>query len=250
MSAERNKSESSAFASGRLVHKWGERFCLDIQGINIEPHTSYAVLGANGSGKSTLLRLLAASMITSEQLSSPGSVGYLPQSPYAFRMTVADNVRLGISPELGLTQNEQDEAISTSLESLGLLHLRNEPGNKLSGGEAQRMALARLMVVKRSVLLLDEPTGALDLQGLSLAEAAISKYLADTGCALLLVTHQLSLAERLCGQLLFLDNGRLDAAGPMAETLRNQPTKSLIQYLRFEKACIMEPYAEGMIEQV
>ncbi|NLW11679.1 MAG: ATP-binding cassette domain-containing protein [Clostridiaceae bacterium] len=246
MLAEHKQTEFSTFASGRLVHEWGQRFRLDIADLQILPRTSYAILGANGSGKSTLLRLLAARMLENDQFSEPGAIGYLPQTPYSFRLTVEENVRLGIAPELGLSTNEQNEIIISCLDSLGLLHLRSEPGHKLSGGEAQRMALARLMTVKRRVLLLDEPTGALDLQGLSLAERAISDYLKTSDCTLMLVTHQLSLAERLCEQLIFLNNGKLEAAGPLMETLRSKPTASLSQYLHFEKSVCLSESTEGM----
>lgn len=223
-----------SFETGSISRVWGNRFSLQIDNLSFDAGSSYAVLGANGSGKSTLLRILAEKMLGSSACQSPGKIGYLPQNPHCFNLTVEESIKAGISPSFGLSSEDQDRFIDEIMNKLDLSHLRNARANKLSGGEAQRVALARLLVVDRDVLLLDEPTKALDLQGMSLADKTISEYVRKTGCTFVLVTHQLSLAERLCENVIFLDNGRLDSTGSLINTLRQAKSPSLRQYLYYE----------------
>ena len=136
-----------------LKQVWRGRIVLDIPQLTLLPGCRYALLGANGSGKSTLMRLLA------ERLSADnGQIGYLPQKPYTFALSVSNNIRLGIPAGLGLPESQKQSLLQDQLESLHLAELSAARGSRLSGGEAQRMALARLLVIPRKILFLDEPT--------------------------------------------------------------------------------------------
>lgn len=235
------------FRIDQILHAWQNRFVLSIASLELENSERYALLGANGSGKSTLLRILADRLAGFRELEKPGSIAYLPQKPYTFDLTVRENIRLGIPAGTEMSRNQQNELIDRQIEELGLETLADAKGHRLSGGEAQRMALARVLVIPRQVLLLDEPTNALDLNGMMLAETALNKYMESSGCCLLLVSHQISLAERLCNQLIFLDQGRLEAAGPLAELLSNPLSESLNRFLYFEQTALQSGQQNHLI---
>lgn len=190
------------------------RTILDIPDLTLLPGRRYALLGANGSGKSTLLQLLAG------QMPSPdGEIGYLPQKPHAFALSVRRNIGLGIPQQPYSGRQVHEDLINRQLEAMGLQNLHAARGSRLSGGEAQRMALARLLVVPRTVLLLDEPTAALDLDSLVRIEEILCRYLAAHNCLLVLATHQFSLARRLCDELIFLDRGQVHTSGSLMSCL-------------------------------
>lgn len=211
-----------------LHQSWQQRVVLDVPELNLQEGRRYALLGANGAGKSTLLRLLA------DRLSRPdGRTAYLPQKPYAFSMSVQNNVGLGIPTHLGLDRLQRQEAIGNQLDRLGLAGLSEARGNRLSGGEAQRMSLARLMVVPRRILLLDEPGGSLDLNSMAQAEEVLADYLTKNRCLLVMATHQISLARRLCDELIFLDQGEMLATGSLARQLDQPEQARLRLFLRY-----------------
>lgn len=227
---EKAASSAQILNTGKIELVWNQRFSLSVDNLALQMDQRYAVLGANGSGKSTLLRLLAEKLMQHQAFAQPGTVGYLPQKPYNFRRTVSENVRLGFSPLTGVSKEVQDEAIKNSLALLGLTHLAEADGHRLSGGEAQRMALARVLVTKRKILLLDEPTSAQDLNGMKLAEEAIKYYCQTYNCMLIMITHQIHMAERICDQLIFMDQGRINKQGSLSCLLEKPSSEKLKQF--------------------
>lgn len=224
---------SEPFTVRGLTQAYNGRTVLDIPGLTLVPGRRYALIGANGSGKSTLLRLLAGRLADES-----GNVGYLPQDPYAFSLSVSRNIRLGIPPGLHLTGREKELLAERQLSALNLGELASARGDRLSGGEAQRMALARLLIVPRKVLLVDEPTTSLDLASLTLAEDALTSYLAGQGSLFILASHQLSLARRLCSDIIFLDQGRMLESGPIS-MLEDPPPGSILRlFLRYEHGVV------------
>jgi len=212
-----------------LKQVWRGRIVLDIPQLTLLPGCRYALLGANGSGKSTLMRLLA------ERLSADnGQIGYLPQKPYAFDLSVSNNIRLGIPAGLGLPESQKQSLLQDQLESLHLAELSAARGSRLSGGEAQRMALARLLVIPRKILFLDEPTSSLDLNGLAQAETALTSYLSQNNSLMVLATHQLSVARRLCDEMIFLDQGHILADGSISGLINPPRDSRLSLFLRYE----------------
>ena len=175
---------------------------LDRANFAFEDGRIHAVLGANGSGKSTLARILAGveKPDGGKTVISGITVGYMPQKSYAFRMTVMRNLLVGANDE---------ERARYLMRKLGIEHLASEPAHKLSGGETARMALARLLMRDRQLLIVDEPTAAMDMESVTLAERLLAEYREKTGCTLLLVTHSLRQAERLTEKTLFFDFGKL-----------------------------------------
>ena len=180
---------------------------LDFPGLDLQPGKIYAVIGANGSGKSTFARILAGVLPADRRspFTDAGSVGYLPQKPYAFRMTAQRNLLL----------NGKDRTRAAELmDAIQIGHLARKRADRLSGGETARMALARLMMQSYDLVLLDEPTAAMDMETTALAEDLIVRYTRQTGCALFLVTHSLQQARRVADEVLFFRRGCLLETGP------------------------------------
>ena len=197
---------------------------LDFPGLELKPGKIYAILGANGSGKSTFARIAAGILPADQKCRISGSVGYLPQKPYAFRMTVKKNILLtGGSPEQA----------DTLMAALSLTALQGKRADRLSGGETARMAMARLMMKRYDMVILDEPTAAMDMETTSAAENLILKYAKDTGCILILVTHSLQQARRVADEALFFHKGKLLEAGGAAQLLYHPTEPETRQFLEF-----------------
>ena len=202
------------------------RTVLDFPGIELEPGSIYAIIGANGSGKSTFAKILAGILPADKRgrLTGGGSIGYMPQKNYAFRMSTRKNILL----------NGTDEARADALmEALQLTPLASKRGDRLSGGETARMALARLMMKSYDLVLLDEPTAAMDMETTLLSEQRIAAYVRETGCALVLVTHSLQQARRLADRVLYFHKGKLLEFGPKEQVLLAPEQPETRQFLEF-----------------
>lgn len=205
---------------------YGRRKVLDFPGMAMEPGRIYAVIGANGSGKSTLAKILAGVLAADrkERVWEPGQVGYLPQKNYAFRMSTRANLLL----------NGRDAKRADALmDAVQIRHLEDKRADRLSGGETARMALARLMMKRYDVLILDEPTAAMDMETTLTAEELIGRYVRETGCTLILVTHSLQQARRIADEVLYFDRGTLLERGPKAVVLYVPEKPETRQFLEF-----------------
>lgn len=202
------------------------RCVLDFPGMELQPGKIYAVIGANGSGKSTLAKAVAAVIEADSRgpLTDAASVGYMPQKNYAFRMSTKANLLL----------NGGDEARAKKLmAALGLEELAKTRADRLSGGETARMALARLMMRDYELVILDEPTAAMDMETTLLSESLIADYVQRSGCALLLVTHSLQQARRLAHEALYFHRGRLIESGSAARLLQCPERPETAEFLDF-----------------
>jgi len=143
-------------------------------------------------------------------------MGYMPQNPYAFSLSVLRNVEMALDGEA-----EREVAAREALRRVGMDGLAHASGSKLSGGEAQRMAFARMIAKPRRLLLLDEPTSSTDIKGTDLIEATLLDYLQANGCTLIFSTHSPAQALRLAEEVIFLDQGRIVEQGPAESVLEN-----------------------------
>ncbi|WP_444453054.1 energy-coupling factor ABC transporter ATP-binding protein [Rhodobacter capsulatus] len=201
-----------------------------------------ALLGANGSGKSTLLRLLdglqfpAAGTITA--LDAPLSaaalqdeataiafrrrVGFVFQNPEVqlFCPSVFDELAFG-PLQLSWPKPQIRARVAEIMAEFGLTPLADRPPHRLSGGEKKRVALASVLILDPEVLLLDEPTAALDPQATDDIVARLETAFGPQhpGRTLILSTHDLDIAARLADHVVVLEAGRVAAAGPAAEVL-------------------------------
>ena len=197
---------------------------LSFPGMELEKGKIYAVIGANGSGKSTFAKIIAGVLPADRKFFLEESVGYLPQKPYAFRMSVKKNILL--------TGNDEESA-NNLMEALGLRHLEKKRADRLSGGETARMAMARLMMSAYQLVILDEPTAAMDMETTAAAERLIQEYTQRTGCAMILVTHSLQQARRVADEVLFFHKGTLKEAGPKEQVLLTPRQPETRQFLDF-----------------
>jgi len=126
-----------------------------------------------------------------------------------------------------------EEKVCHLMDTLQISHLCSKRADRLSGGEMARMSLARLMMKKFDLVILDEPTAAMDMETTLLAEKLIRNYVEETGCALILVTHSLQQAKRISGKTLFFRKGELVEHGASQLVLNTPKTPQLKQFLEF-----------------
>lgn len=205
--------------AGVFVRKGDATLLADID-LSIATGVCTALVGPSGAGKSTLLRLLnrfeepssGTIRLDGELLSDLDvlalrrRVVLVPQRPTLLTPTVAQDVRVG-APSLA------DDEVSALLARAGLdaTFLHRESGT-LSGGEAQRVCLARSLAVGPQVLLLDEPTSSLDATSVSAVEATIASIVAS-GLTVVIVSHDRSQARRLADTAVVLTEGRIVEVG-------------------------------------
>lgn len=179
--------------------------------------SSLAIVGPSGSGKTTLLALLGGllkpregSVLVrqgQEEMPVHSSVSWVLQTTNLLpKRTVWDNVALGMFP-LGLDKPVIEQRVTPLLASVGLVEQVKKPARQLSGGEAQRLSVARAIATQAPFLLADEPTGQLDKKSSERVAEALFGALNDHKVGLLLVTHDHELAHR-CDRVYALDSGR------------------------------------------
>ena len=208
--------------------RYGSILALDIGELAIAEGRLYTLTGANGAGKSTLLNILAfLAPPTSGEIFYAGKrvdwdrggmeeyrrkVTLLHQSPYLFGGSVHDNVAFGLKIR-GIQGEERRRIVDRALDSVGLQGFRERKARELSGGEAQRVAMARALALKPEVLLLDEPLANIDREATGLLEAVIAK-LPSQGTTVVMTTHDPHHTGRLNGESIFLEEGRVATPPP------------------------------------
>ncbi|MEV0018921.1 heme ABC transporter ATP-binding protein [Streptomyces tendae] len=220
-----------AAAEGLRV-RLGGRPVLDGVDVEVRAGEVLALVGPNGAGKSTLLGALAADVPAAE-----GSVSIhgrpvagwsahelalrravLPQSAsLSFPFAVEEVVRMGRAPWAGGDREDEDEAaVTEAMARTEVTGFADRPFSALSGGERARVALARVLAQRAPLLLLDEPTAALDLRHQELV-LRLCRERARAGDAVVVVLHDLALAAAYADRVALLRSGRIAAGGPPAE---------------------------------
>jgi putative ABC transport system ATP-binding protein len=212
---------------GRTIH---DKILVQDANFEVRHGEVLAITGPSGSGKTSLLRLLnrldepttgsvfvdGIDYRTIEARELRRKLGMVTQRPYLFPGTVAENLRFGPAQR---GQTLPPEAIEELLAQVGLRGYAGRDVANLSGGEAQRVSVARTLANSPLVLLLDEPTSALDDAAKLEVESTIQKVVRDQGLTCVMVTHDLAQASRLAGRALLLEGGRIVRAGPVEEVL-------------------------------
>ena len=202
---------------------YGSNVALDIEDLTIGEGRLYTLTGANGAGKSTLLNILAfLSPPTRGEIFYFGKrvdwnhgsmeeyrrkVTLLHQSPYLLGGTVYDNVAFGLKAR-GIRGEEQRRRVDKALDTAGLPGFRDRKARELSGGEAQRVAMARALALEPEVLLLDEPLANIDRETAGSLETVIAS-LPARGTTVVLITHDPDQPERLNGESIVLTGGKV-----------------------------------------
>lgn len=196
--------------------------------FELEGGVCMGVLGNNGAGKSTMLkclnRILHAKsgevwlddkmLLNLPQREIAKKVAFVSQSVPSTQMTVHDMVMLGRRPYMSWGFSEQDHKIAHEcMEKLCIEHLRGRYLNELSGGERQKVMLARALAQQPKLLLLDEPTSSLDIKNQYQVLEIVRDFCDNLGIAAMAVLHDINLALRFCDKLLLLKDGKATGYG-------------------------------------
>lgn len=242
-----------------------ERFSkniLDNVGFNICGGKCVAILGNNGAGKSTLLKCIdrinnikegivfveGKNIFEMNKRTVAQNISYVPQNTYTVGMTVFDTVLLGRKPYIQWDVTEKDREIVTNIiHQIGLddYILRNI--SELSGGEAQKVMLARALAQQPKFLLLDEPTSNLDPKNQHEVLKIISSIAKDNNICVAIILHDLNLAIRYCDQFLFLKDSRVYCYGG-PEVLTEETIEAVygmnVKIINYNDIPVIVPYPE------
>lgn len=221
-------------AHGLVLTSKGRRL-IDGIDLALAPGRRTVIVGANGAGKSLLLRTLHG-LITPDagrvtwhgralDRAARDAQAMVFQRPVLLRRSVAANLRFALATR-GVPRRFRAARERDALEMARLEHLARRPARLLSGGEQQRLAVARALAVLPEMLLLDEPTASLDPASTQAVEALIDRAHAR-GVTVVLVTHDTGQARRMGDDLVFLHAGRVVETGPVAEVLADPRTDAL-----------------------
>jgi len=230
---------------GRDGPSKGGPYVLQDVSFEVRRGTVLGLLGPNGSGKTTLLRLMAGTLtplgghialdgrevrlISRRDLAR--RIAVVPQDTHStFDFTALDIVLMGRYPHLGpfTLEGADDLAVARdALTAVGAVHLGDRPFGTLSGGEKQRVVIAGALAQASDLLLLDEPTAALDLGYQIEIGALLTRLNRDRGTTMVISTHDLNLAAALCTEIVLLQNGRALAHGPTDRVLTASNVRAL-----------------------
>ena len=223
-----------AFAGLRKVYELGDQRVIALDGVDLtlEPGEFVAVMGPSGSGKSTLMHIAGfldrpnagtylfegtdVEDFTADELADLRSrrLGFVFQSYNLLsRTTARENVELPMV-YAGYTESERRPRALAALEAVGLLHVADHMPNQLSGGQQQRVAIARALVNDPSLILADEPTGALDSKSSADVMRLFEELNATRGITILIVTHDPEVAQHAKRIVTFRD-GRIVSDAPV-----------------------------------
>ncbi|WP_368417434.1 ATP-binding cassette domain-containing protein [Falsiroseomonas sp.] len=224
------RAEGVGFSAGAIA-------ILSDVSLTLEAGLPSIIVGPNGAGKSVLLRLLHGLLTP-----STGRVlwagdparrqAMVFQRPVLLRRGVLANAIYPLKLA-GITAAEREPRARAALEMVGLAALADRPARRLSGGEQQRLALARAAALSPEVLFLDEPCASLDPTATRAVEEIV-RTLAARGTKIVMTTHDLGQARRLAGEVLFLNRGRLREQTPAAAFFNQPATPEATAFLRGE----------------
>ncbi len=215
----------------------GATMILDRVSLAIAPGAPTLIIGPNGSGKTTLLRLCmglarpsAGRVSWGGRADSPSARrAILFQRPVMLRRSAAANVAYALA-QAGMQRRQRAGRIAALLERVGLADLAHRPARKLSGGEQQRLALARALARDPEILLLDEPTASLDPAATRAVEETVLMA-AQSGIKIVMASHDLGQVRRLAGDVVFLVRGALRERGAAADFLDHPTTQEAAAFL-------------------
>lgn len=212
---------ANAYQLNNIIFRYKQNIALSLPKLNIESGHITSLVGSNGSGKSTLLNLLAflsypdqgtiqffdSTVTPKQQLAYRRRIGFLTQKPYMLRGTVLNNINLALKLR-GASNATRTHKATAILKQLDIAHCAEKKAKNLSGGELQKVALARILALDPEVLLLDEPFSYLDLHSSHLLENFITSYVQQSARTLIFSTHNRLQGLALAKNVISLVDGK------------------------------------------
>jgi len=201
-----------------LKKYYSNKIILNIDKLEIKEGSITGLIGPNGSGKTTLMRI-----VSGLDLDFKGTIRYngsllneeiykkmtlVTQKPYLFRRRVFENIEFPLKVrkvDRGIRRKKVEEI----MERFQIEDLKDKKGHLLSGGESQKVSLARALIFEPELLLLDEPTSNIDPESIKIMEREIIRFNEETKGTVLIVTHNIDQAKRLCHHIINLEWGRV-----------------------------------------
>jgi len=229
-----------------VTKRYGNITALDSVSLEIMGKEIFTVLGPNGSGKTTMLRIMAyideptsgevffdGGRINSSNRSQARKKSTMVfQKTTLFNTTVYKNIAYGLKLR-GYSKKETKEKVKEALSLVKLAGYEKRLAKKLSGGEQQRVSLARALALNTKLLLLDEPTANLDPKNVSIIEETISRVNREFNTTIVMATHNMFQAETLTNRVALLLGGKIAQIGAPQEILRG-PSINLASFARLE----------------
>ena len=213
-----------------LTKRYGDTLAVDAIDFTVPEGTTIGLLGGNGAGKTTTISMLLGLLLPSagrirvlghdmanDRFAALARMNF--SSPYIalpHRLSVAENLR--VYGHL-YTVRHTGRRIAELADQLDLHGLLDRPAGELSAGQKTRVALAKSLINRPDVLLLDEPTASLDPDTGDMVRTWLERYRAESGCTILLASHNMAEVERLCGHVLMMKKGRIVDRGSPADLL-------------------------------
>jgi tungstate transport system ATP-binding protein len=215
----------------------GATAILNRLSLTITPGAPTLIVGSNGAGKTTLLRLcMGLAAPSSGRVTWGGRTDRAPlrrailfQRPVMLRRTTAANVAYALA-QAGTPRQQRAQRVTALLDRVGLSDLAQRPARRLSGGEQQRLALARALARDPEILLLDEPTANLDPAATRSVEEIVLMA-AQSGIKIVMASHDLGQVRRLAGDIIFLVRGALCEQGKAGDFLDHPATPEAAAFL-------------------
>lgn len=238
-------NQSGGLSAENLSVRAGDTTILDRVSLHARAGHVTGLIGPNGAGKSTLLAALSGDLKPSSGTVSVAGVDpatarvrelsrlravMLQDTHVAFSFLVRDVVEMGRRPWAGTPRESADEAlVDAALAATGVTHLASREVTTLSGGERARVALSRVLAQQTPVIMLDEPTAAMDIRHQE-QSLGLLRELAAGGVAVVVVLHDLNAAAAYCDRIICLAQGRVAAAGSVAEVHTEEILSQVYQW--------------------
>lgn len=206
----KHKQEEVLVSGKGIGVKQGEQWRIQDVDISISRGEIVTLIGPNGSGKSTTAGVVIGTIMpTVGQLKRRDNlrIGYVPQ-----KLQIAQTLPINVARFLSLTKSHSLEAVNRALEMLEISHLSNAPVQQLSGGEFQRVLLARAIISTPDLLVLDEPAQGVDYAGQGVLYALVERLREQTGCGVLMVSHDLNVVMAQTDKVICM-NGHVCCSG-------------------------------------
>lgn len=248
-----------------LTKAYDGKTVLNIEKVSFIEGKGYGIIGPNGAGKSTLLKIIAGlekkdqgaiyydegkrdtkyfnsdfsvsqDNLTQSAFSDDGlltenmrkKITYLSQSPYLLRTSVYNNIAYPLKIRK-LPKTIIEKKVNEIMKELNVYDLRNQLATSLSGGESQKVVLARALVFEPELLLLDEPTANIDPQTIEVLEKAILKRNSQNKMITITITHNMGQVHRMCDDVIYIEKGKIIDQGTTEKVLNN-PLNPFIEY--------------------